>query len=86
MPARRLSPEMKEKVKKYGSWVIQFPHFTYIRVVGSMACPKRLPWYPPDRVVLMELGRQLEHYDKIMKLRVGTWITFLFGIGNGTFL
>ena len=65
-PSRRLSSE-EGKVKKYGSWFIQFPQFTYIRVAGSTVCPKRLPRYPPDKVVLMELARQLEHYDKIMK-------------------
>ena len=81
-PARRLSLEVEEKVKKYGSWFIQFPQFTYIRAAGSTVCPKRLPRYPPDKVVLMELARQLEHYDKIMRNEGKTSITLSFGIGN----
>ena len=82
-PARRLSSEAEAKVK-YGSWFIQFPQFTYIRVAGSTVCPKRLPRYPCDKVVLMKLARQLEHYDRIMKLKGETGITFSFGIGNDT--
>ena len=85
-PARRLSTEAEVKVKKYGSWFIQFPQFTYIRVAGSTVCPKRLPRYPPNKIVLMELARQLEHYDRMMKLKGETGITFSFGIGNDTCL
>ena len=83
--ATRLSPEEKAKIKKYGSWFIQFSQFTFIRVAGSTICPKRLPRYPPDKVVLMELARQLEHYDRIMKLECETGITFSFGIGNDSY-
>ena len=35
-PTRRLSQEVEAKVKKYGSWFIQFPQFTYVRVAGSL--------------------------------------------------
>lgn len=47
-----------------------------------MACPKRLPRYPPDRIVFMELARQLEKYDKMMKLKGETGVTFSLMIGN----
>ena len=73
------------KVKKYGSWFIQFPQFTYIRVAGSTICPKRLPRYPPDKVVLMELARQLEHNDKIMKLRGEAGVPLSLVIGNDSY-
>jgi len=85
-PARRLSTKVEAKVKKYGSWFIQFPQFTYIRVARRIACPKRLPRYPTYKVVLMELARQLEHYDNMMKLKGESGITFSFGIGNDTCL
>lgn len=80
--ARRLSLEVEAKVKKYGSWFIQFPQFIYIRVAGSTICPKRLPRYPPDKIVLMELARQLEHYDKTMKLKGEAGVTLSLVIGN----
>lgn len=48
-PAKRLSSEAEAKIKKYGSWFIQFPQFTYIRVAGSTISPKRLLRYPPTR-------------------------------------
>ena len=32
----------------------------------------------------MELARQLEHYDKMMKHKGESGITFSFGIGNDT--
>ena len=81
-PANRLSSKVKEKVMKYGSWFIQYPQFTYIRVEGSTICPKRLPRYPSKKVILMKLARQLENYDRIMKLKGEIGIFFLFRIGN----
>ena len=81
-PARRLSQEVEAKVKKYMSWFIQFPQFTYIRVAGSTVCPKRLPRYPSDKVVLMELARQLEHCDKTMKLKGEAGVPLSLVIGN----
>ena len=56
-PVKRLSLEVEVIVKKYGSWFIQFSQFTYIRVAGSTVCPKRLPRYPPNKIVLMKLAR-----------------------------
>lgn len=81
-PAKRLSSEAEARIKKFGSWFIQFPQFTYIRVAGSTVCPKRLPRYPPDKVVLLELARQLEHYDRIMKNEGKTGVSFSIIIGN----
>lgn len=81
-PARRLSLEAETKVKKYRSWFIQFPQFTYIRVAGSTVCPKKLPRYPPNKIVVMELARQLEHYDKTMKLKGKVGVSLSLVIGN----
>ena len=53
-------------------------------MVGSTVCLKRLPRYPPDKIVFMELARKLEHYDKMMKPKGETGITFSFEIGNDT--
>lgn len=81
-PAKRLSLEAEKQIKKYGSWFIQFSQFTYIRAVGSTVCPKRLPRFPTDRIILIELMRQLWHYDKIIKQRGEVGITFPFVIGQ----
>ena len=51
-------------------------------MVGSTVCLKRLPRYPPDKIVLMELARQLEHYDKTMKLKGEAGVTLSLVIGN----
>ena len=81
-PAKRLSSEVEAKIKKFGSWFIQFLQFTYIRVAGSIVCPKRLSRYPPDKVLLMELARKLEHYDRIMRNEVRIGINFLLAISS----
>lgn len=64
---QRLSPQAKELIEKFGVWFIQFPKFTYIRIQGC-SCPSyMLPRYPTDRLILIELVRQLIAYNKVQK-------------------
>ena len=52
-------------VKEYGAWFIQFPTFSYIQVQGFSMEPYKLPRYPNDKMVLLELSQKLTAYDKI---------------------
>ena len=75
-PQRRLTPEAEKLVKRYGWWYIQFQKFTYIRIAGNTGCPMKLPRYPPNRLVVMEVARQLAHFDKIQKHKHKQGVTF----------
>ena len=66
-PHIRMSMGVMKLVKEYGAWFIQFPTFSYIRVQGFSIEPYKLPRYPTDKMVLLELTRQLTTYDKIQK-------------------
>lgn len=79
---KRLSQEAKELVKRYGSWFIWFPKFTYIRVQGFSSSPYRLPRFPIDKMILLEVTRQLSTYDKIQKKKRKAEIAFLVTLGN----
>lgn len=63
----RLSKGAMALVEKYGSWFIQFPTFSYIRIQGCSYHPYHLPRYPTDRMVLLEVVRQLTEFDFIQK-------------------
>ena len=52
-------------VEEYGAWFIQFPTFSYIQAQGFSTEPYKLPKYPMDKMVLLELTWQLTAYDKI---------------------
>lgn len=54
-------------IKNYGAWFIQFPTFSYLRIDGCLAAPYRLPRYPSDHIVLLELVRQICEFDVIVK-------------------
>lgn len=63
----RLSDGAKGLIKNYGAWFIQFPTFTYIRIDGCPVAPYRLPRYPTDHIVLLEIVRQICDFDAIVK-------------------
>ena len=58
-PMPRLSLEAQKLIENYGSYIIQFPKFTYLRVVGFEEEPMKLPCYALDCFVLAEVCRQL---------------------------
>lgn len=59
-----MSVEAVELINNYGSFFIQFNHFTYIRVGGFKGEPFRLPRYVSDYCVLIEVSRQLAYVVK----------------------
>ncbi|KAH9296670.1 hypothetical protein KI387_044250 [Taxus chinensis] len=57
LKANRVSKEAWEVVSRIGSLFIQFADFTYLRVTGFSGEPVKLPRYPNDRLITMELSR-----------------------------
>ena len=57
-PMSRLSSEAQKLVQQYGSYFIQFPKFTYLRVGGFEDEPMKLPQYALDYFVLAKVCRQ----------------------------
>ena len=53
------------KVQKYGSVFIQFPKFTYIRLAAYDGCPLMLPRFFDDKLVLIEMCRQISQINKL---------------------
>ena len=57
--AKRMSVEIATRITDLGTYYIQFKTFTYLRVEGRMVNPKKLPRYLFDRLILLEIARQL---------------------------
>lgn len=55
----RFSPESKSLVLKFGSFYIQFDRFSYLRIGGYKKAPLKLPKYPEDLLVFLEVYRQM---------------------------
>lgn len=55
----RLSKAAYNRVPHFGCVFLQFPTFTYIRIGCFSGEPFILPRYPFDKIVLMDLSRQL---------------------------
>ena len=58
-PMPRLSSGAQKLIRNYGSYFIQFPKFTYLRVGGFEDELVKLPRYALDCFVLAKLCRQL---------------------------
>lgn len=58
---KRLSEATYNRVSHFGCVFLQFPTFTYIRIGCFTSEPFILSRYPSDKIVLMELRRQLIH-------------------------
>ena len=53
---------------------MQFKTFTYIRVASSEVKLKKLPHYPPDYLILLEITRQLEMvYNRVKAKWQKSW-------------
>lgn len=74
---RRVSYAAREKVSEYGFLFLQFPTFTYMRVGCYSGQPYMLPRYPTNKIILMELGRQIMavHAHQSVKHKVGMGIS-----------
>lgn len=78
---RRMSVEAMEFVSIYGSFFIQFPRFTYIRVGGFEGQPFKLPRYAFDSYVLIEVSRQLAYIDKRLGAKGDFGVVFPIELG-----
>lgn len=58
-PKMCFSPESKLLVLKFGSFYIQFDRFSYLRIGGYEKVPLKLPKYPEDLLVFLEVCRQM---------------------------
>lgn len=56
---RRISNEATDEIAKYGNWYIQFRTFTYVWVSSFHGYPWKLPCYPSDKLLLLELCRKI---------------------------
>lgn len=64
-------------MNEYGCLFLQFPTFTYMRVGCYSGQPYMLPRYSTDKIILMELGRQIMavHAHQSVKHKVGMGIS-----------
>ena len=72
-----MSEEEIAKISEVGAYYIQFRTFTYLREVGTTINPKKLLRYPSDKIILVEISRQLlSAYDRVRKqLKIcWTWL------------
>lgn len=80
---QRLSQESMDFISRFKYWYIQYPKFTYIRIQGFSRSPYKLPTYPTNRVVLLEVVRQLEGYMTVQRDKQKKAGTSSLTIGNG---
>ena len=57
--------EAKAQIIALRAYLIPFKAFTYIWVGGASINPKKLPRYPSDKLVIMEISKKIElAYEK----------------------
>lgn len=78
---KRMSIEAMEFISIYGSFFIQFPRFTYLRVGGFEGQPFKLSRYAFDNYVLIKVSKQLAYIDKRLGTKCGSGIVFLVELG-----
>ena len=69
------------KVQKYGSVFIQFLKFTYIWLATYDGSPLMLPRFVDDKLVLVEMCRQISQINKLCRNRKVDERPFPIGIG-----
>lgn len=77
----RISPEAAMEVQKYGSVFIQFPKFTYLRLATYDGCPLMLPRFVDDKLILIEICRQISQINKLCRNRRVDEMLFPIDIG-----
>ncbi|KAH9323931.1 hypothetical protein KI387_018570 [Taxus chinensis] len=80
----RVSDEAWAEVSKWGCVFLQFKKFTYLQVVMYLGDPFRLPRYPGDKLILMELVRQLLDFHKFQQSKHKAAVSFPISIGRYT--
>lgn len=58
-PSLRISCDSATFVMKFGSFYTQFDRFTYLRIGGFEEAPLKLPRFPSDYIVFLEVCRQM---------------------------
>lgn len=79
---RRISDAAYNRVSHFGCVFLQFPTFTYIRIGCFSGEPFILPRFPSDKIVLMELCRQLISVHEKQSQAHKTGLKFLESIGR----
>ncbi|KAH9303626.1 hypothetical protein KI387_008030, partial [Taxus chinensis] len=69
LKANRVSKGAWGVVSKVGSLIIQFANKTYLKVTGFSGEPAKLPRYPNDRLITIELSRQLVELHDLQSKR-----------------
>ena len=65
---KRISDEAKAHITILGAYFIQFKMFTYLWVVGASINLKKLPRYPSDKSILLEIAWQIESsYERVKR-------------------
>ncbi|KAH9297391.1 hypothetical protein KI387_029073, partial [Taxus chinensis] len=80
----RVLDEAWAEVSKWGCIFLQFKKFTYLRVVMYSGDPFCLPRYLGDRLILMELVRQLLDFHKFQQSKHKAAVSFPISIGRYT--
>ena len=57
-PERRFSPEAMAAISQFSCYFIQFSSFSYLCLAAFDGFPMKLPRYPDDMIVLVEIVRQ----------------------------
>ena len=66
--AKWMLVEVATRITKINAYYIQFKTFTYLRVADTLVNANKLPIYPYDRLILMEIARKITFvYVKVRK-------------------
>jgi len=79
---KRLSNAAREFISAYGHWYTQHERYTYLRIQGFTSYPYRLPRYPTNRMVMLEVTRQLLELIRLQKLKKKGGIQFPLRLGQ----
>ena len=65
---KRLSDEAKAQIIIIGVYFIQFKTFTYMGIASASINPKKLPRYPSNKLILLEIAMQIESaYERVKR-------------------
>lgn len=79
---QRLSKQAIALVRRYWTWFIQFPRFSYLRVSEFEGPPYRLLKYLIDKMVLLEVTWQTYAIGKILRDKKFIGVSFRMMIGD----
>lgn len=70
-----MSDEAVAKITEIDAYYNQYKAFTYLRVASTIVNPKKLPRYPCDKLIFLEIARQiLSAYERVRKQHKKTWV------------